>query len=257
MSTTTRSEFTKSAQQLRVMRSAGQITARAMDAMEAALVPGITTSELDQIAHSEIKKLGAKPAFLGQYGFPATICISLNEEIVHGIPSDRVVNEGDLVSIDCGSIVDGLYSDMARTFIAGTATDQKRELVECTRTALDKGIAQMRLGNRVGHISHAVETYVKIECGLEVVREYVGHGIGRALHEQPQVPNFGSVDQGPELMEGMVLAVEPMVNAGTWRTRMLDDGWTVVTEDGALSAHYEDTIAIIEGVPEVFTRLES
>lgn len=236
------------------MREAGQIVALAVDKAFAALEPGITTRELDDIAQREIESRGAKPAFLGLYGFPATACISINEEIVHGIPGDRVINDGDLVSIDCGAIVDGMYSDHARTVVAGRSTPEKDKLLSVTQQALDLGIEKIRAGNRVGDISHAIESHV-LPLGYELVREYVGHGIGRELHEPPQVPNFGPAGKGPLLRVGMVLAVEPMVNAGTWKTRTLGDDWTVVTEDGELSAHFEHTIVVTPGGPEVLTVL--
>ena len=235
------------------MRSAGLVVAMALDAVFDALKPGITTAELDDIARRTIRAEGAKPAFLGLYGFPAVACISLNAEIVHGIPGERVVSDGDLVSVDCGAIVDGYYSDHARTAIAGDTADRERSrLVEVCREALKLGIAQCSPHNRVGDISHAVERYVR-DAGFELVREYVGHGVGRTLHEAPPVPNVGAEGTGPLLMEGMTIAIEPMIMMGSWETKVLDDGWTVVTADGSLSAHFEHTVAITADGPEVLT----
>ena len=239
------------------MRSAGHIVTVALDAVFDALEPGITTAELDDIARRSIQSQGAKPAFLGLYGFPAVACISLNAEIVHGIPSERVVSEGDLVSVDCGAIVDGFYSDHARTAVAGDAKDdERRRLVDVCREALMIGIAECTPQNRVGDISNAVEQCVRNE-GFELVREYVGHGVGRTLHEAPPVPNVGKASTGPLLVEGMTIAIEPMIMTGSWETKVLDDGWTVVTLDGSLSAHFEHTVAITANGPEILTSLQS
>ena len=235
------------------MRAAGRIVARALDAVFSALEPGITTAELDDIARSAIAAEGAKPAFLGLYGFPAVACISLNAEIVHGIPSERVVSDGDLVSVDCGAIVDGYYSDHARTAVAGKSEDDERQrLVEVCRESLHRGIAECWPGNRIGDISNAIERYVR-EAGFELVREYVGHGVGRQLHEAPPVPNLGPPATGPQLMNGMTIAIEPMIMTGSWETKVLDDGWTVATTDGSLSAHFEHTVAITVDGPEILT----
>ena len=229
--------------------------ALALDAVFDALQPGISTAELDDIAREVIKSEGAdRPAFEGLYGFPAVACISINEEIVHGIPSkSRVLTEGDLVSVDCGAIVDGFYSDCARTAIAGECQDDDAlRLVEVCRQSLEQGIAECFPGNRIGDISNAIEQFVR-ETGFELVREYVGHGVGRELHEAPPVPNMGSPGTGPQLMNGMTIAIEPMIMTGSWRTRLLDDGWTVVTADGSLSAHFEHTVAITADGPEILT----
>lgn len=243
----------KSKRELDSMRKAGHIVALALDAVFDALEPGITTAELDDIARRAIRSEGAKPAFLGLYGFPAVACISLNAEIVHGIPSERVVSEGDLVSVDCGAIVDGFYSDHARTAIAGDTADAERvRLVDVCREALVRGIAKCLPQNRVGDISDAIEQYVR-DADLELVREYVGHGVGRALHEAPPVPNLGKAGTGPLLMEGMTIAIEPMIMTGSWETKVLDDGWTVATTDGSLSAHFEHTVAITPDGPEILT----
>ena len=235
------------------MRTAGHIVATALDAVFDALEPGITTAELDDIARRKIRAEGAKPAFLGLYGFPAVACISLNAEIVHGIPSERVVSEGDLVSVDCGAIVDGYYSDHARTAVAGETADEERvRLVDVCRESLVQGIGKCLAQNRVGDISDAVERYVR-DAGFELVREYVGHGVGRSLHEAPPVPNVGESGTGPILMEGMTIAIEPMIMNGSWETKVLDDGWTVVTADGSLSTHFEHTVAITADGPEILT----
>lgn len=242
----------KSARELEIMREAGRIVAFAVKRAFAALEPGITTRELDDIARRSIESEGAKPGFLGLYGFPATACISINEEIVHGIPGDRVVQAGDVVTLDCGAVVDGYNSDHAVTQVAGASSKEKEGLINATRESLNKGIDAATPGNRIGDISNAIENYVLSES-YELVREYVGHGIGTNLHEPPQVPNFGPAGHGMEMQPGLVLAIEPMVNVGTWKTRMLDDGWTVVTEDGKLSCHFEHTVAITEDGPEVLT----
>ena len=234
------------------MRAAGRVVALTVRRLLEALEPGITTGELDRIARREIKALGAKPSFLGYFGYPAVICVSINEEIVHGIPGDRVILDGDLVKIDAGAVVDGFHGDHAVSAVCGKATAELDALVETTKAALAKGIQAARPGSRTGDISAAVEGYVRPR-GYELVREYVGHGIGRKLHEPPQVPNFGPPGQGPLLRAGMTLAIEPMVNIGGWETRVLDDGWTVVTEDGKLSAHFEHTVAVTEDGPEVLT----
>ena len=235
------------------MRSAGQIVAVALDAVFDALEPGIATAELDDIARRTIRAEGAKPAFLGLYGFPAVACISINAEIVHGIPGERVVSDGDLVSVDCGAIVDGFYSDCARTAVAGDGADAERlRLVDVCRESLRQGIEQCVPHNRIGDISNAIEQFVR-DDGFELVREYVGHGIGRELHEAPPVPNIGDAGTGPLLMEGMTIAIEPMIMSGSWETKVLDDGWTVVTADGSLSAHFENTVAVTADGPEILT----
>ena len=234
------------------MREAGRVVATAKARLADAIRPGITTAELDRIAEEAIRRLGASPSFKGLYGFPATICASVNDEIVHGIPSDRVVREGDILSIDVGAVVGGFHSDTAFTVGIGRITEEAQRLIDVTREALRIAIAQAKAGARVGDISASVQSYAE-GLGYGVVRQYVGHGIGRDLHEDPQVPNYGIPGRGPILRAGMTLAIEPMLNLGTWETTELDDGWTVVTADGSLSAHFEDTIAITEDGPEVFT----
>lgn len=245
----------KSASELEAMRKAGQVVARMIAAIKQAVEPGITTKQLDTVAAKELKRQGAKPAFLGYMGFPATICTSVNEQIVHGIPGDRVLKEGDLVKVDVGAVVDGLYGDSAMTLPVGQVSEEAMRLIETTKNSLDAAIAVVKSGNRLGDIGAAVQEYAESR-GYGVVREYVGHGIGRNLHEEPQIPNYGVAGRGALLHAGMVIAVEPMVNVGTWRTQALEDGWTVVTADGKLSAHFEHTMAIGEHGAEVLTLLK-
>ncbi len=243
----------KRPREIDVMREAGRIVAVALDNAFEALEPGITTGELDSIAAETIAAENARPAFLGLYGFPAVACISLNEEIVHGIPGDRIVRDGDLVSIDCGAIVGGFYSDCARTVVAGQSRNEAdAALVAACRRSLELAIEQCVEGNRIGDISHAIESYARSR-DYELVRDYVGHGVGRELHEAPSVPNIGSPGVGPLLMEGMTIAIEPMIMTGSFETSVLDDGWTVATSDGSLSAHYEHTVAITKNGPEILT----
>ena len=234
------------------MREAGRVVALVKTKVEEAIRPGITAAELDRMAEQEIRRQGATPSFKGYLGYPATICVSFNEQVVHGIPSDRAIKEGDVVSVDVGAVVDGFHGDSAFTVGVGAISEQARCLIDATRESLKLGIAQAKAGARVGDISAAVQLYAEGK-GYGVVRQYVGHGIGRRLHEEPQVPNYGVSGRGPLLREGMTLAIEPMLNLGTWETRQLDDGWTVVTADGSLSAHFEDTIVIAESGPEVLT----
>ncbi len=244
--------ITKSAAELAIMREAGRVTAAALRRVGEAVRPGITTAELDELAESVIRGAGAAPAFKGYHGFPATLCTSVGGEVVHGIPRRRVLKEGEILSVDCGAIVDGYYGDSAMTFAVGDVSAQARHLMDATRRALEAGIARCIPGMRLHDISSAVQGVAEGE-GFSVVREYVGHGIGRAMHEDPQVPNYGRAGTGPTLKAGMVLAIEPMVNAGGPEVRSLDDGWTVVTEDGSLSAHFEHTVAITDDGPLVLT----
>lgn len=247
----------KSPPEIEKMRRAGRIVAGTIDAVLEAVAPGKTTKDLDVVAETYIREQGATPSFLG-YGrppFPASICTSLNDEIVHGIPSPkRVLKPGDLLSLDFGAIWEGFHGDSAVTvFVGDPPSAEAEKLVRVTEESLDAGIAQIRPGGRLSDISHAVEQTV-LGAGFEVVREYVGHGIGRSMHEEPQIPNYGDPGRGPELRPGLVIAVEPMVNVGGWETRLLADHWTVVTADGSLSAHFEHTIAVTEDGPEVLTR---
>lgn len=234
------------------MREAGRVTARALRAVGEAVRPGATTAELDDIAENVIAAAGAKPAFKGYRGFPATICASPNMVVVHGIPSDARLKAGDILSVDVGAVVEGYYGDSARTFAVGPVTPESQRLLDVTRRSLEAGVAQCRAGMRLYDIGAAVQNVVE-EAGFSVVREYVGHGIGQQMHEEPSVPNYGTPGKGPALQPGMVLAIEPMVNAGGHEVRQLDDGWTVVTADGTLSAHFEHTVAITEAGPMVLT----
>lgn len=242
----------KSPVEIEMMREAGRVTAVALRLVGEAVRPGITTGELDAIAEEYIRSQGAQPAFLGYHGFPATLCTSVNEQVVHGIPGKRVLNEGDILSVDCGAVVDGFFGDSAMTFPVGTVSAEARALMDATRASLEAGIAKMRPNMRLYDIGAAVQQVAEA-AGFSVVREYVGHGIGRAMHEDPQVPNFGQSGRGAQLKPGMVFAVEPMVNAGGFEVRSLDDGWTVVTADGSLSAHFEHTIAVTEDGPVILT----
>lgn len=249
----------KSPAEIEKMRRAGRIVAGTIRAVLRAVAPGRTTKDLDRVAESYIREQGATPSFLG-YGnppFPASICTSLNDEIVHGIPSPkRVLREGDLLSLDFGAIWEGYHADAAVTvFVGDPPSDEAEKLVRVTREALEAGIAQIRPGGRLSDISHAIEQ-TALGAGFQVVREYVGHGIGRRLHEDPQIPNYGPPGRGPELRPGLVIAVEPMVNAGGWETVLRADRWTVATADGSLSAHFEHTIAVTEDGHEVLTVLD-
>lgn len=234
------------------MRRAGRVVGETLEALRAAVRPGLTTRRLDEIAEREIVARGGVPSFKGYRGFPATICTSLNHEIVHGIPGGVVLKDGDLVKLDCGAIVEGYHGDAAVTIAVGEPTPEAAKLIETTERALWAGIAEARIGNRVGDIGNAVQTVAE-GAGFSVVREYVGHGIGRALHEDPPIPNYGTPRKGLPIEEGLVIAIEPMVNVGGYDTRLLADGWTVVTADGSLSAHFEHTIAITADGPQVLT----
>jgi methionyl aminopeptidase len=236
------------------MRDAARIVRAILDEVSGAAVAGTSTAELDRLAESRTRERGAVPAFKGYLGYPASICISVNDEVVHGIPSpSRVLREGDLVGLDFGVVLRGYHGDAAQTVLVGRASPEAQRLVQATRDALESGIAATRAGGRVGDIGAAVQGSAE-GAGFSVVRDFVGHGIGRKLHEPPQVPNFGSAGTGAWLRPGLVLAIEPMVNAGSPGVRTLDDGWTAVTEDGSLSAHFEHTVAVTEEGPEVLTR---
>lgn len=234
----------KTASGIDKMHKAGRISANALKVAGEALEPGITTKEIDNIARKYIESQGAKPNFLGLYGFPATACISINEEVIHGIPShDRVIKEGDIVSIDLGAEIDGYNGDNAATFAVGHISDEAQRLIDTTRESLYEGLKYAVAGNRVGDISHAVQVYCE-ERGYGIVREYTGHGVGRKLHEDPSIPNYGTPGKGARLLPGMTIAVEPMVTEGSYAIRQLSNGWTVVTEDGKLAAHFENSVAI-------------
>jgi methionyl aminopeptidase len=243
----------RSGAELAKMRRAGQVVAEMHEKTREAIRPGITTAQLDKVARDVLDRRGARSNFLGYHGFPAVICASPNDMIVHGIPGDRVLEDGDIISIDCGAIIEGYHGDAAYTAPVGAISDEAAKLIEVTEQSLLKAIERMVDGGRLTDIGHAVQTVAEA-AGFSVVREYVGHAIGTAMHEEPQVPNYGPPGKGPKLRPGMVFAVEPMVNAGRPGTRTLDDGWSVVTADGKLSAHFEHTIAITDAGPEVLTR---
>jgi methionyl aminopeptidase len=234
------------------MREAGQIVAGTLNLMKKSIEPGTTTAELDRLAEDYIRSHDAEPAFKGLYGFPASICASINDEVVHGIPGDRRLKEGDILSIDVGVERQGFNGDAAATFPVGEVSPEVQELLEATQEALEKGIAQALAGNHLSDISHAIQSNAEAR-GFSVVREYVGHGIGRDMHEDPQIPNFGPPGRGPLLKPGMTLALEPMLNMGTHSVQVDDDQWTVRTGDGNYSAHFEHTVAVLEDGNEVFT----
>lgn len=243
----------KTPQEIELMRVAGQILKSVLDAVVATIRPGVSTAELDKMAYTYIRDADALPAFLGYRGYPATLCTSINNEVVHGIPSpERVLKDGDIISLDVGLVKNGFFSDMAITVGIGEIDENSRRLIDVTRESLWKAINEARVGNRLGDVSAAVQEHVEAQ-GFAVVREYSGHGIGRQLHEPPQVLNYGRRGTGSRLCPGMALALEPMVNAGDWRTRLLPDRWTVVTADGSRSAHFEHTIVITDSEPLVLT----
>jgi len=243
----------KSTEELAVMRQAGRIVAVVLEVLTKQVKPGMKTKELDIIAAREVERLGAKPSFKGYRGFPAALCVSVNDEIVHGIPGKRLLREGDIVSLDFGAIYDDFQGDAAITVGVGKITPEAKQLIETTKGSLEAGIAAARPGATLGDISAAIQNYAESR-GYSIVREYTGHGIGREMHEEPQIPNFGLPGTGPVLKRGMTLALEPMVNTGDWRTQLGDDHWTVLTADGSLSAHFEHTIVITDAEPEVLTR---
>lgn len=234
----------KTRREIELMREAGRISAMALRLAGEAVRPGVSTFEIDEIARKYIESQGATPNFLGLYGFPATACISINNEVIHGIPSrNRILKEGDIVSIDLGAKKDGYNGDNAATFAVGAISDDAQRLIDTTREALYLGLKQAVAGNRIGDIANAVQVYCE-ERGYGVVRDFVGHGVGKKLHEDPSVPNVGTPGRGVRLLPGMTIAVEPMINQGTWQVEQLSDGWTVVTKDGKLAAHFEHTVAI-------------
>ena len=244
----------KSPREITQMRGAGRVVAAVLEEVGKKVRPGITTAELDDIAVSEVKKRGAEASFKGYRGFPASICTSVNEEVVHGIPGSRVLQEGEIISLDFGALMNGFHGDAAVTVGVGKISTEAQKIIDATQGALQAGIAAARVGARLGDVSAAIQSYAEAR-GFSVVREYVGHGIGRELHEDPQVPNFGVTGEGPVLQKGMTMALEPMLNAGGWRTSVAEDKWTVVTADGRLSAHFEHTIVIDENGPGILTKL--
>ena len=234
------------------MRQAGKITAAARALAGEMVKPGVTTREIDKAVYDFITGQGAKPSFLNYSGYPGSACLSVNDEVIHGIPGKRKLKEGDIVSVDVGAYINGFHGDCAATYICGDTTDEAKKLIEVTKQSFFEGIKFARVGYRISDISHAVQAYVE-ERGFSVVREYVGHGVGAKLHEEPEIPNYGKPGHGPRLVKGMTLAIEPMVNAGGAAIRVLSDGWTVVTLDGKKSAHYENTVLITDGEPEILT----
>ena len=245
----------KSAREIELMRVAGRITAGARTIARQGIAAGVTTKELDREIHRYIVKNGATPTFLNYGGFPDSACISVNDEVIHGIPGARVIHDGDIVSVDVGAKINGFTGDCAGTYPCGEITPEAQDLIAVTRQSFFEGIKFARVGYRVSDIGHAIQEYVESH-GYSVVRSYVGHGVGAQLHEEPEVPNYGEPGHGPRLVKGMTIAIEPMVNAGTFDVRVLDNEWTVVTADGKLSAHYENTILITDGEPEILTMAE-
>jgi methionyl aminopeptidase len=245
----------KTKEEVARMRRAGRVVAEMLAECQRAAKPGVTTLDLDKVARAVLERRGARSNFLNYHGFPAVICTSPNDVIVHGIPGSYRLKEGDILSVDCGAIIEGYHADAARTFPIGEVDEEALLLMDTTRNSLDAGIKHVREGSRLSDIGHAVQTVAE-GAGYSVVREYVGHGIGTSLHEEPKVPNYGQPGRGIKLKVGHVLAVEPMVNVGAPETAMFDDGWTVVTADGSLSAHFEHTIAVTDDGPEVLTVLD-
>ena len=246
----------RSASELERMRDAGRLVGEVLTELAGRVVPGVTTGDLDALAEERITRAGATPAFKGYHGYPATICASINEEVIHGIPSGRrVLNEGDILSIDVGVSLNGYFGDSAITVAVGQVSEQAAALLRATEQSLYKAIERVRPGGRISDIGHAVQAHVEAN-GFSVVREFVGHGIGQRMHEEPQIPNYGEPGRGPRLAEGMVLAIEPMVNAGRPAVKVLADGWTAVTRDGSLSAHFEHTVAVTAGEPWILTARE-
>lgn len=242
----------KSRDEIAIMKEAGRIVSGVRDLLIDSLRPGMVELELDEIARREFKKAGVIPTFLGYHGYPATVCVSINDEIVHGIPGTREIHDGDIVSLDIGCTYEGFVADTAVSAGVGNVSPEAQNLIDVTREAVWRGIRAARGGAKTGDIGYAIQTYVESE-GLAIVREYVGHGVGRQMHEDPQIPNYGKPGTGTPLRPGMVIAIEPMVNLGDWRTKRDDDEWTVRTIDGALSAHFEHTLAITDGEAEVLT----
>ena len=250
--------YIKSKSEIELMRQAGRITAGARTIARQAVAAGVSTKQIDKLVHEYIVKSGAKPTFKGYGGFPGSACISVNDEVIHGIPGKRIIRSGDIVSLDVGATYKGFVGDCAGTFPCGEISEEAKKLIEVTRQSFFEGIKFAKIGYRISDISAAIQEYVESQ-GFSVVREYVGHGVGRQLHEAPEVPNFRTERRtrpDPRLVKGMTLAIEPMVNAGGCAIRVLDDDWTVVTLDGSLSAHYENTIAITDGEPEILTMAE-
>lgn len=242
----------KSDMEIQYMRNAGRVVAETLAMIEKVIKPGITTAEIDKLAEAFIVSQGAKPSFKGYGGFPASICASINDVVIHGIPSSRELKDGDIISVDCGAILNGYHGDAARTFPVGNISDEAQKLIDVTKDSFFKAVDKAIVGNRLTDISAAVQKHVE-SFGYSVVRDFVGHGIGKSMHEDPQVPNYGAAGKGAKLVHGMVLAIEPMINIGEYKVKIKPDGWTVVTGDGSLSAHYENTVAITNNGPEILT----
>jgi methionyl aminopeptidase len=243
----------KTDREIEIIKSNGEILARALKLVEKSIRPGVKTKELNRLAEDFIIKEGAYPAFKGYRGFPSSICVSIDEEVVHGIPGERVLEQGQIVSVDVGVLKDGYYADAARTYSIGEIADKSRQLIDVTRRALEHAVDSVKEGRHLSDISHAIQSFVE-QNGFSVVRDLVGHGIGKKMHEEPQIPNFGEPGQGVVLKKGMVFAIEPMVNAGSWEIDTREDHWTIVTRDGSLSAHFEHTVAVTQNGAEILTR---
>jgi methionyl aminopeptidase len=242
----------KSPTEIEKMRAANQLVARILDELAALVQPGVSTADLDAAAEARVRAAGAEPAFKGYRGYPATLCASVNDQVVHGIPNTRPLASGDIISLDMGVKLNGYYGDSAITVPVGTVSEDAKRLLRVTEEALERGIAQVRIGGRISDIGHAIQKHVEAN-GFSVVREFVGHGIGASLHEEPQIANYGEPNRGPRMAEGMTFAIEPMVNMGKPTVRVLSDGWTAVTRDGSLSAHFEHTVAVTKTGPEILT----
>ena len=242
----------KTRREIEIMKKAGRLVAQSHELVRKNIKPGITTKELDRLVEDFLRSNNAIPTFKGYNGFPFSICASVNEEVVHGFPSERKLMAGDIISVDIGATFEGYVGDSAKTFIVGDVDEEKKHLVEATKQCFYEGIKFAKVSYRLSDISHAIQQYAESQ-GLSVVRDYVGHGVGKKMHESPQIPNFGKPNKGPRLQEGMVLAIEPMINTGVYNVKVLENGWTVVTVDGKPSAHYEHTVAITDGEPELLT----
>ena len=242
----------KNSEEIEIMRESALVVSRTLGILAKEVKPGVTTLFLDKIAEEYIRSQGAIPGFLGLYDFPNTLCMSPNAQVVHGIPNNNPLQEGDIISIDCGALKNGFYGDHAYTFAVGEVEEETRKLLEVTKQSLYEGIRQLKVGNRVGDVGYAIQKYCE-DRGYGVVRELVGHGLGRKMHEDPEMPNYGKRGRGKKLMNGMVVAIEPMINLGTHRINHLSDGWTILTQDGKPSAHFEHDIAIVDGKPELLS----
>jgi len=245
----------KNREEIELIRESALLVSRTLGMLASEVKPGVTTLQLDRLAEEFIRDYGGEPGFLGLYDFPNTLCTSVNAQVVHGIPNDEPLKEGDVVSIDCGVKMNGFYGDHAYTFAVGEVSEEVKKLLEVTKKSLYLGIEQMRKGNRIGDISYAIQSYTEAH-GYGVVRELVGHGLGRSMHEKPEVPNYGRKGSGKRIKEGLVLAIEPMINLGTRHVQQLDDGWTIITRDRKVSAHFEHDVAVVDGKPEILSTFD-